>query len=789
MKISLNWLQDFVTLTEPSYDKIKAVITANTAEVETMESQGELLKKVVLGKLEKLEPHPNADKLQLATVYDGKEKIRVVCGGSNLKEGMKIAFAHVGTIVKFGNDYISLKSAKIRGIESAGMICSSPEIDLEEMFPRKQEKDVIDLSAIDTPLGTPINKALGFDDTVIHIDNHAITNRWDLFSQQGFGREFIANKLGKWKKRIEFKIPKINTPPPVEYVLQDAVTGGRYMAVYLTNVTIKESPKWMQQRLSAVGVRPICNIVDITNYVMLEMGTPLHAFDIDQIKGRKWTQRLSKKGEKVVTLDKQEHELMDDVIIFEDGNEIFDLCGIMGGYQSGISEKTNKIWLHCPVYNKTLVRRASRALGHTSEASTIFEKGVDPEATQHGLARAIQLILESCPDTIIASKVVDVWGDKEKIRKIKLRTVQLKRLVGQEITTKEVERILKDLGFVLKKEKGGWLVTVPSHRNDVVIEADLIEEVARIYGYDNIPFTTPIIDGTPVAINARRELEKIIKDQLTAMGFNEIYTFAFLGSELLGKCGMKQNDTTIEISNPISADMSLMRQSLLPRMLETVEQMWRHEEQFRLFELSKTYFKKGDGVEEKTSLIMSTSGENFRTLQGVVEAVGLSVEHVTEPAESTVHHPGRRARITGRGKTVGVMYEVHPQVLKAFDIKSRVVIAEVDMEIIHGMKLDRWSKFKELPRFPSVKLDVSIAIPRRELAAKFFDVIAKTDKTLIEHTDLIDVYEGDKLAADQRGLTFSITYRATDRTLTEEEVNKIHSQVVTNLKVNGAIIR
>ncbi len=796
MKISLNWLQDFVDITEKDNAKIKAVITANTAEIETMESRGDGLANIVVGQIEKIEVHPNADALKICWVNDGNEKLKVICGGSNLREGMKVAFGRIGAVVRWhGTEVVKLEKAKIRGEESFGMICASDEIGLAEMFPKKAEKEIVDLSALEAKAGTPLVSALGLDDVVIHVDNHAINNRWDLFSHRGFAREFVANQFGKWKKHSEFKIPKNNTPPPIEYVLKNKVTGSRYLGVYLANVTVKPSPAWMQQRLSAVGIRPISNLVDITNYVMLETGTPLHAFDMEQIKGKKWTQRLSKKGEKVVTLDKQEHELMEDVVVFEDGHEIFDLCGIMGGYQSGITEKTNQVWLHCPVYNKTLVRRASRALGHTSDASTIFEKGVDPEMTPIGLARAVQLILESCPEAEVASQVLDVYSEKTKIRKIKLRSAQLEKLIGEKIHAKETERILKDLGFALKKEKGGWQVTVPSHRNDITLEADLIEEIARIHGYDNIPFTTPVTAITPTPVNARRELEKIIKDQLTGMGFNEIVTFAFVGPEILEKCGLAADESTLELANPISADLSLMRQSLLPRMLETVEQAWRHEEQFRLFEMSKTYFKKhalsssegAQDAEERTSLILATAGEDFRILQGVVEAVGL---HVTlSVAKSLPYHPGRTATLELHGKVVGSLYEVHPRVLKAFDIKSQVVVAEVDMEIIHAMKLDRWTKFRELPRFPSVKLDVSLAIPSRELAAKYFDLIGKTDKTLIEHIDLIDEYSGEKLAAGQRGLTYSITYRANDRTLTEEEVTKIHSQVIVNLKANGAIIR
>ncbi len=791
MKISLNWLQNFIDITEKDNEKIKEIITARSAEVETMENIGAHLEGVVFGKVEKLIPHPNADKLTLATVDDGKDKVKVVCGGSNLKEGMKVAFAPVGTVVKWhGTDVMKLERVKIRGEESFGMICSSTEIGLDDMFPLKGEHEIVDLSHIDAPIGTPLAKVLGLDDVVLDVDNHAITNRADLFSHRGFAREFVANGLGKWKGSpdVEFKIPKINTPAPVEIEIKDSDVCPSYQAVYLTGIEVKESPEWMKKHLTACGIRPISNIVDITNYVMLELGMPMHAFDLDQVKGKKWTMRKSKKGEKVITLDEEEVDLMNDVTILDDGNEIFDLCGIMGGLHSGINQKTKRIFLHAPVYNPSVTRRAVRGLNAISEAAIIYEKGVDNELAKDGLARSVELILQLCPDAKIASEVIEFKNYKPENRVIKLRNSQIERLVGTKIPGKTVKKILTDLGFGLKEGKDGFDVTVPSWRlGDVRMEADIIEEIARVYSYDEIPFTTPVADISPITPSPRRVLERQIKEELVSFGFNEICTFAFLGPELLKKCGMEVDNTSIEVANPISGDLSIMRQSLLPWTLEMVADNLRYQKKFRLFELSRTYSKKGENVEEPAQLIMASVGENFRELQGVIEAVGITLK--ATKAVASHEHPGRVADLVFRGKNVGRIYELHPQIAKNFGIKTTVIVAEVDLETIHEMKIDQRPTFTELPKYPAIQLDVSLLIPKKDPAEKYANAIEKTDKTLVKNIELVDEYEGESVGKDKRSLTYSITYRSDKETLTDEQVNTIHKKVLANLKSAGAAIR
>jgi len=791
MKISLNWLQDFIEITESDHEKIKDLVTERIAEVETLEKQGEHLENVIVGKITEIKDHPNADKLKLTTVSDGSESYKVVCGGSNLEEGMLVAYAKVGAVVKWhGTDIMKLEKIKLRGEESYGMVCTSAEVSIEELFPQKYDHEIVDFTALNFKEGTPLAEALNLNDSVLDVDNHAITNRGDLFSHSGFAREMVAIGVGKWKKKKEFKVPENNSPIPIDINIECKDVCSRYMGVYLTGIEIGESPEWIKQRLSACGIRPISNIVDITNYVMLETGMPTHAFDLDQITGKKWTMRKSKKGEKVVTLDEQQHELFEDVIIFDDNSEIFDLCGIMGGFNSGVNSKTNKVWLHSPVYHPTMIRKAMRGLGHISDAGIIYEKKVDDELAQVGLERCIELILEICPNAKVGSKIMDERNIKPETRVLNLRNSQVTRLMGVELPSKEIEKILNDLGFETKGNKEEYEVTVPSWRlADTNIEADLIEEIARVYGYNNIPSEMPKMDITPIPIPKKRVFEREMKEKLTSFGFNEIYTFAFQGPELEEKSGLiPDKEGTIEIENPISSDMSLMRTSLLPRMLETVESNLRYKNTFRLFEISKTYHRMGASEHvERDGMILATVNEEFRELEGVMEALGFTIIPSKEPMP--IHHPGRSADLILRGKNIGHLAEVHPKILKNFDIKTRVVVAVISLEVIHEMNIDNRPSYKEINKYPSIKLDISISIPEKNLAIDYMKCIQNTDKKLITNIELIDEYSGDKMEKGKRALTYSITYQASDRTLTEEEVSAVHKQVLDKLTKNGAVIR
>lgn len=792
MKISLDWLGDFITITEKDNQKIKDIITERSAEIETMEAQGEHLNNIVVGKVIEVKKHPNADSLVLCKVNDGVENIQVVCGGSNVREGMLCAFAKIGAVVKWhGSEVVKMEKAKIRGEESFGMICAAEEIGLADMFPKAAEKEIVDLSGMNLKAGQPLAVALGLNDVVIDVDNHAITNRSDLFSHRGFAREFVACGLGKWKKMKEFRMPENHSHAPIELKIQDKDVCSHYMGVYLTDVEVKESPDWLKKRLVACNVNPISNVVDVTNYVMLELGMPMHAFDLDQVKGKKWTMRKAQQGEPLTTLDAKVHELKGGEIVLDDGHELVDLCGIMGGLSSGINQHTKNVWLIAPIYHPTLIRQGMRGLGHISDASIIYEKGLDPALAEDGLKRSVELILELCPQAKVACEVMDIWNVPQENRVIELSTAHVNLLIGVEMKGKEITRILNNLGFETKVMKGGFKVTVPTFRhNDVKREADIIEEVARVYGFNNIPYKTPVKALDPVSPSHARRQCKEIKEALTAQGFDEIYTFAFLGPELLAKCGLAVTSSMVEVANPISADMSLMRTSLFPRMMETIASNLRYKNSFRLFELSKVYFRKSDtDCKERENLMMANAGGEFRELQGAVESLGFEVVPPDTKSSNPAQHPGRTGELVIRGQSVGWIYEVHPQVLKKFDIKPRVTVAEIDLQAVLEMNIDTRKKYAELPKFPSVQLDVSLVVAKKSKASDTLSTIEKTDQKLIRKVELIDEYTGEKIGADKRGLTYSITYMAPDHTLTEAEVEAVHKQVLERLKKNGAEIR
>ncbi len=783
MKISLDWLSDFIDITEKDSQKINDIITERSAEVETMESQGADLDKVVVGKITELGKHPNADSLMLCKVNDGNEDIQVVCGGSNLKEGMLVAFAQLGAVVKWhGTDVVTMEKAKIRGEESFGMICAAEEVGLADMFPKQTEKEIVDLTHLNLEVGMPLAKALQLDDVVMDVDNHAITNRSDLFSHRGFAREFVANQLGAWKNPKDYPLPENNSPAPVSITFQDKELCKRYVGVYLTGMEVKESPEWMKKRLTACGVNTISNMVDITNYVMLELGMPLHAFDVDRVSNKEWTMRKAKKGERLVTLDEKEHELPEGAIVLDDGSALIDLCGVMGGLTSSIESRTKNVWLIAPVYHPTHVRRGMRALGHVSDAGIIYEKGVDPALASDGLARAIELIQELCPGVKIASQVMDVWNVEQEEREITLSVQQLNRLVGVDIPEKEALSILEHLGFTVETQNlasgPGYKVVVPSFRlNDVHHEADVIEEVARIYGFNNIPDILPVEPIEPITPLKHRVVEREMKEKLTSFGYNEIYTFAFLGPELLKKTGMEVTDEMVEVTNPISSDMSLMRTSLVPRLLETVEANLRYNNAFALFELNTTYHRQSDtGHEERSALVMAEVGGNLRQLQGVVEALGFKILPLRGKDKNPLHHPGRVGEVVVRGKVIGHVFEVHPQVLKQFDIKAMVNVCQIDVSLLSEIGIETRPKYKEINRFPSVQLDISLLIDQKELAGEYLNTIEKTDKKLITQVDLIDEYVGDKIPENKRALTYSITYQASDRTLTDKVLERVQKK-------------
>ena len=543
MKLSLDWLSDFVTFTMKDPEKIAKAITAHTAEVEEVKVQGALLEQCCIGKVLSIEKHPNADRLNVCEVQTDKGKKRVVCGGTNLRVGMRVAFAHSGANLKsHDGEPMRLQKVTIRGVESDGMICAAIELDLQESFPPTPEqgaRPVMDFGDGTEGVGTSLAAYLGLGDVVLHIDNHAITHRADLFSHIGFARECVAIGIAKWKKKpstINHKPMNFSKIPiPFRFIVDEPRLMPRYCACTIHIDALGETPGWMKKRLEAVGFRSINLPIDITNYVASEIGVPLHSFDADDIKGTVHM-RTAKEGEKIVTLDRKEFSLPDGALILSDDDGIFALLGIMGGLRSSTKESTRNIYLHSASLDPVSIRRTVIATGHRTDAATVYEKGVPHITTEQGFLRALQLFLELVPGARVTSKL-ESKGDNGKTKPITLDVAHVHSMLGIAIPEKKIVKILTDLECTVKTPRRGVLmITPPLHRlGDLRGPHDLIEEIGRIYGYDAITEALPVASIAPPAREMRiHQMRDILKEH----GYYELLPLSLLGPDALKKVEM-----------------------------------------------------------------------------------------------------------------------------------------------------------------------------------------------------------------------------------------------------------
>ena len=800
MKISLNWLSDFVDINTKDIAKIKDVITESTAEIDVVEEVGKELENIVVGKIETLRTHENADSLRICDTNIGNETVQIVCGGSNLEEGQLVAVAPPGAKVRWHGegDLITLEKAKIRGEESHGMICASNEIGLGDMYPVKDDKEILDISHIQASPGTPLAQALDLQDSVLDVDNHAITHRADLFSHKGFAKEFVANGLGSRKEERPYgenlNIPETKLPLNIEF--KDPGMLSRYVCVMVENISIKPSSSEMQKRLLACGIRPINNIVDISNYVMYELGTPIHMFDLDSITGNNIVFRKSKEGEILTTLDGVERKLPNDAIIMEDEAGIFDLVGIMGGQNSEIRENTSRIWIQFPVCDKVLVRRAMTYMGHRTDASTIFEKGVSPVFAKESILRALDLVIESCPEAQIISHIEDIQNYEAETQVIDVYHTSIERIAGVHFEHENVVKILEDLEFsVLQQHDDRYEIQVPLYRSDVEGEADVIEELVRIFGFNHIPASTPHgplkIGGVP----EEKKLASSVRNTLVEIGFSEVYTFSFLGEELIKKMKKIPDDSYLKIQNFLSEDISLMRQSLLPRLIETVVSNLRYQDEIQIFELSKVFSKVDEGVQEYSCLSGVCTGSlyDFRSLQSAVDTLlkNINIDYTVEEKNENLPdhiHPGRHAQIVVNGVSIGYIGQIHPEIIQNFQEDKEMYFFDFNFEKIIEAKRPL-PIYKRLLKFPTITLDFSILIPEREYAGTFLHAIKNLDDALVYDVSIIDEYAGEHVPEGKRSITFSVTYAAEDKTLEEKEADASHKKVIRELEKLGGEVR
>ncbi len=791
MLVPLSWLKAYAPITV-SPRELAHRLTMAGIEVGDITPYGSAWEQVFVGHVIQIEPHPNADRLTLCTVDLGGQQLRVVCGAPNVAAGQKIAFAQVGA--KLVNPETgaqeTLKAARIRGVASEGMICSNRELGLGD-----DHTGILVLPA-EAPVGTPLADYLG--DVVLDLEVTA--NRPDCLSVLGVAREAAA-LTGVPLQEPDLAYAEGGQPiaalTSVEILDPDLCP--RYMCSVVTGVKVGPSPQWLQDRLSKAGLRPINNVVDVTNYVLLEYGQPLHAFDFDKLRGRRIVVRRARPGERMATLDGQERVLQPTMLTIADAERPVALAGVMGGASTEVDGATTSLLIESASFAPTSIRRTSRALGLRTEASLRFEKGLRPHLAPVALRRATQLILQVAGGTA-AQGLVDIFPAKSEPPQLTLTLQRIKKVLGVELPLDRVLGVLTSLGFSCQADGPAALrVTVPYWRSDVTIEEDLVEEVARIIGYDAIPTTmlsTPIPHHEPPAL---RDLREEVKDWLVKAGMQETISYSLTSREALERAeALAEGVEPLRVANPMSRELEYLRTTLRASILNTAASNLRRQEQgLRLFEAGRVYLpRSGDLPLERETVIGVLAGPraeaawqadqgalDFYDAKGVLEALfaGLGVPASFEAAQDPLLHPSRTAHILAGDLRLGVVGEVRPDVLERFDIQGvAVTLFELDLERLAESRPQETRRFQPIPRLPGAWRDLALVVDAQVPAARVQALLQ--DHPLVARVTLFDVYVGPGVEPGHRSLAYRVLYQAPDRTLTAEEVAQVQARILRRLE-------
>ncbi len=805
MNTSLSWIKAYVPELDVTAQEYTDAMTLSGSKVEGFEKLDADLENIVVGQITKIEKHPDADKLVVCQVNVGSgEDIQIVTGAPNVKEGQKVPVVLDGGRVAGGHDGkktpggIKIKKGKLRGVPSNGMMCSIEELgSTREMYPESPENGIY-IFEDDAEVGESAIKALGLDDVVFEYE--ITSNRVDCFGVLGLAREAAAT-FGK-----EFKPPVVpdtgNAEDVNDYIkvsVQDTELCPRYCARVVKNIKIAPSPKWMQRRLAAQGIRPINNIVDITNYVMEEYGQPMHAYDLDTIAGREIVVRRAGKGEKFVTLDGQERTMDDSVLMICDGEKAVGIAGIMGGENSMITDSVQTMLFEAACFDGTNIRLSSKKVGLRTDASGKFEKGLDPNNAIAAINRACQLIEELGAGEVIGG-VVDVYGKVKEGRRIPFDDKKVNRLLGTEISKEDMIAYFKkiDLGYDYEKDE----VIVPSWRQDLECLADMAEEVARFYGYDNIPTSLPSGEATTGKLSFKLRVEKVARDTAEFCGFSQGMSYSFESPKVFDKLLIPQDSVlrqAVVISNPLGEDFSIMRTISLNGMLTSLATNYnRRNKNVRLYELGNIYLPKQVPVtelpEERMQFTLGMYGDgDFYAMKGIVEEffdkAGMHGKETYDPkAGKPFLHPGRQANIIYDGRNVGYLGEIHPQVADNYSIKERVYVAVIDMpEIVSRASFAR--KYQGIARFPAVNRDISMVMPKNILVGEVEKVFDTKGGQYLESYELFDLYEGAQIKAGFKSVAYSLTFRAKDKTLEEADYVPAMNKILKSLEEMGIELR
>lgn len=804
MNTSLKWIKDLVPGLTCTPQEYMDAMTLSGSKVEGYENMNQNLEKIVIGQVTKIERHPDADKLVICQVDIGDSSTQIVTGAPNVTEGCKVPVVLDGGKVAGGHDGslpdggVKIKKGKLRGIESNGMMCSIEELGFtRDMFPLAPENGLYILPE-DAPVGADAAAYLGLDDTVVEYE--ITSNRVDCFSVLGIAREAAATF------RKAFVPPVVtetgngeNVNDYIKVSIQDTDLCTRYTARVVKNIKIAPSPEWMQRRLRAQGIRPINNIVDITNYVMEEYGQPMHAYDLDTIEGQEIIVRRAEKDETFVTLDGQKRTLDESVLMICDGKKPVGLAGIMGGENSMITDEVKTMLFEAACFDGTNIRLSSKKVGLRTDASAKFEKGLDPNNALPAINRACQLIEELGAGEVVGG-VVDVYTKVKEGRRIPFEPEKYNRLLGTNIPEADMLMYFKMLELGLDKDSNE--VLIPSWRQDLECSADLAEEVARFFGYDKIQTTLPSGEATTGKISFKLRLESIAMDIAEFCGFSQAMTYSFESPKVFEKLLIPEDSplrNTVVISNPLGEDFSIMRTISLNGMLTSLSTNFnRRNKNVRLYELGNIYLPKQVPLtelpEERMQFTLGMYGEgDFFAMKGVVEEflykVGMREKPVYDPkAGKPFLHPGRQANVVYDGTVIGYLGEVHPTVAANYSIKERVYVAVLDMpEIVNRAAFDY--KYEGIARFPAASRDISMVVPKSVLAGDIEHVFESKGGKLLESYELFDIYEGTQIQAGHKSIAYSLSFRAKDRNLEETDITAAMNKIVKALEELGAELR
>ncbi len=805
MKISYNWLSSYIK-TDLEVQKIGEVLTNTGLEVESIEktgSQNQNLEGVVVGKVITLEKHPNADKLQVATVDIGKpEKLQIVCGAPNIEEEQKVPVATVGTVLTSpdGKSF-TIKEAKLRNIDSFGMICSEAELGISE------NHDGIWVLEPSHKVGTPISEIIKKADTDTLIEIGLTPNRTDAMSHFGVARDLHAalnvlklkSELNPSHVNEEFENLKISGKNPIQVEVKNPELALRYAGIYLENLTIKPSPDWLQNRLKTIGLNPINNVVDITNYILHDLGQPLHAFDADKISNQKIIVQTLEKGSKFKTLDGIDRELNGSELMICDENGGMCIAGVYGGMDAGVSDSTNKIFLESAYFDPISVRKTSKFHGLNTDSSFRFERGVDPNMTIQALKNAALLLVEWA-DAKVVGEIIDLYPAPIENFKTVLRYHKLDQLLGERLHREQVKGILESLDIQILSESNETLeLSIPPYRADVQREVDIIEEILRIYGYNKIK-TPEKISFTPVKNieKSAQRIENAVAQTLISIGFHEAMNNSVVKTQYQQIFGLDET-TGVKLLNPLSSDLSVMRQSMLPGLLEnTLYNINRKNADIKLFEFGKIYSKVQDGYSENYQLAVLISGNktqenwaspsqpsNFYTLKGVLTEVlnRLGIDGVKEKPYSHSNF-SEAISLEINGQELGVLGICSKRLLKQMDIAQEVFYAGLNWDLVVELASNYQLKFKEISKFPSVKRDLALLIDKSVSYVDLYASVHQLNLNWVKNMQLFDVYEGDKLPEGKKSYAMSFILQNEEKTLSDVEIEKTMNELIRNFQQN-----